>query len=133
MRRASRGRLVRPVSCNDVEGKEGFIGAAAVDVPFGCDCCEGCDCVLGAVGGLAFGAPEAEAVVGGVEMPFGMFSAAGEAMAAVAQCVRSGKVRGRGSRSSRARARTRMPEVLAHSHVKEYKLRLHHNERIKRQ
>lgn len=43
-------------------------------------CCEFCvlSCVEDAVGGLGFGAPVA--VVGGVDMPFGMLSAAGEAI-----------------------------------------------------
>lgn len=80
---ASRGLFDSPVSCSDVDGKEGFIGAGAL-VPF--TCCEFCvfGCVVDAVGGLGFGAPEADAVVGGVEIPFGMFSAAGEAIFALA-------------------------------------------------
>jgi hypothetical protein len=56
------------------------MGAAAL-VPL--SCCE--FCVFGCVvDGLGFGAPEADAVVGGVEIPFCIFSAAGEAMLALA-------------------------------------------------
>ena len=54
MRRASRGRLFRPLSWRDVRGTEGCaaIGAA-------CEACEDCGCVWvwGAVGGEAAGAP----------------------------------------------------------------------------
>ena len=79
MRRASRGRLLVPGSERDVGGKAGFMGAV-VDVPldWGCGCavgCEGC-----CVGGLSVGA---FAVAGGVEMPFCMGSAAGDAMIVV--------------------------------------------------
>ena len=93
MRRASRGRLERPVSWSEVEGNAGFMGAAVL-VPFGC--CEVwvLGWVEGAVGGLWLGAPEADAVVGGVEMPFAMFSAAGEAMVA---CATGSRLRNEGS------------------------------------
>lgn len=83
MRRASRGRLLVPASWRDVGGKEGFAGAATVDVvdvkvPFTCDAFCVLGCVEDAVGGLALLA--LPAVVGGVEMPFVSGSAAGEAM-----------------------------------------------------
>lgn len=80
MRRASRGRLVVPMSCSDVEGKDGFAEAVAL-VPLSCKaCCELCvlGCVEDAVGGLGLAAPLA--VVGGVDMPFGISAAAGEAI-----------------------------------------------------
>lgn len=91
MRRASRGRLLVPLSWRDVGGNAAFmlVVAEAVVVVVvvgplfagallpldGCDgCCEaGCGCV----GGLSVGALF---VAGGVEMPFGMFSAAGDAI-----------------------------------------------------
>lgn len=76
MRRASRGRLLVPGSEREFGGKAGFMGAA-VDMPL--DCCDGCavGCEGCCVGGLSVGA---FAVAGGVEMPFCMVSAAGDAM-----------------------------------------------------
>ena len=79
MRRASRGRLLVPGSERDVGGKAGFIGAV-LGTPL--DCCDGCavgceGCGWDWVGGLSVGAL---AVAGGVEMPFCMGSAAGDAM-----------------------------------------------------
>lgn len=75
IRRASRGRLLAPLSCNDVAGKDALMLAVAELPLSSCDCVFGCveDCV----GGLGFGG---FAVAGGVEMPFGICSAAGEAM-----------------------------------------------------
>jgi len=89
------------------------MGAVAL-VPF--SCCEGCvlGCVEGAVGGLWFGAPDAEAVVGGVEMPFAMFSAAGEAMFALADgggACAVNVVVGGALRFTMRRAWTRFPEL----------------------
>jgi hypothetical protein len=82
MVRASWGRLLRPSSWSEVSGWEGGACAAGC-VPFRVwDWDAGCDCVLAcveeAVGGLLFWPPEA--VVGGVDMPFGSSAGAGEAM-----------------------------------------------------
>jgi hypothetical protein len=114
MRRASRGRFEVPGSERDVPGKAGFMAAAVVVVvlefvpPFvwDCCCCDGCCCWGWEgggcwVGGLSVGA---FAVAGGVEMPFCMFSAAGDAMVkggwvVVGSCYVDvvGAVRGRAS------------------------------------
>lgn len=76
MRRASRGRLLAPLSCSEVDGKAALMLPGGFDgAPL--DGCDGCDAACGCVGGLRVGA---FAVAGGVEMPFGTFSAAGEAM-----------------------------------------------------
>lgn len=77
MRRASRGRLVAPVSCSEVVGKDA-LSVAGCEAPFTCDVWV-LGCVDDCVGGLGLGA--LDAVAGGVEMPFGMLSAAaGDAM-----------------------------------------------------
>lgn len=98
MRRASRGRLEVPGSRSEVEGKGGFmlvvvgvfvlaaaaaaaavVVAVAVEVPF--VSCEAGGWVVGCwvdcEGGLGCGAV---VVAGGVEMPFCIGSAVGEAM-----------------------------------------------------
>ena len=91
MRRASRGRLLVPGSWSEVGGNAAFmvvVAEAVVAVVVGLlfagallplDCCDGCCCEAGwgCVGGLSVGALF---VAGGVEMPFCMFSAAGEAI-----------------------------------------------------
>lgn len=79
MRRASRGRLLVPLSWSELDGKAAFMLAAGfADAPL--DACDGCDAGGGCVGGLSVGA---FAVAGGVEMPLGTFSAAGEAIVPV--------------------------------------------------
>lgn len=56
IRRASRGRLERPLSCNEVSGTWGFCeDAAAVDCEVCVACCEAvcvCDCDCDWVGGV---------------------------------------------------------------------------------
>lgn len=76
IRRASRGRLLVPLSWREVDGKAAFMLVVGfVGAPL--DGCDGCDAGCGCVGGLSVGA---FAVAGGVEIPLGTFSATGEAM-----------------------------------------------------
>lgn len=77
MRRASRGRLVVPVSSSE---EDGYAVEADVDWVVGCAADCGWDCEAG--GELVWAAL---AVAGGVEMPF--VSGAGDAMLCGVWCV----------------------------------------------
>lgn len=103
-----------PASCREVAENGAFMlaaGAAAVVAPLeercceGCEGCEGCEVDWGC--GLGLGAV---AVAGGVEMPFCMDSATGEAMVDWARCAvrwRGGCVAGVRLRSCELRGRAR--------------------------